>query len=214
MAPHNNDVPTGESPASSRAKIIETAEPLFARQGFAGVGLREVAERVGLGKSSLFHHFPSKVKLYAAVLERVLVEFDRRLAERERTAGSSLGRLHAWADAGVDTLAENPSFGPLLLRSLFEDDILVPPERDLVDAAFDRIIARITRTLEEGMASGEIREISIPHTIQSLIGLTVYPFASDSLGQRLLGSPIYSTEQIRARKQHLYDFIARGFSAP
>src|SRR5262245_46184599 len=62
--------------ASTREKILETAEPLFARLGFAGVGLREVADRVGIGKSSLFHHFENKIELYMAVHERVLNAFD------------------------------------------------------------------------------------------------------------------------------------------
>ena len=59
--------------ASSRDKILEVAEALFAQRGFAGVGLREVAESAGLGKSSLFHHFASKVQLYLAVLVARLV---------------------------------------------------------------------------------------------------------------------------------------------
>ena len=56
----------------SRDKILDAAEDLFARRGFAGVGMREVAEAVGLGKSSLFHHFKSKAELYAAVVGRIL----------------------------------------------------------------------------------------------------------------------------------------------
>ena len=59
-----------------REKILDAAEGLFARRGFAGVGLSEVAEAVGLGKSSLFHHFKSKVELYAAVLGRIFEEME------------------------------------------------------------------------------------------------------------------------------------------
>ena len=51
---------------SPRDKILDAAEALFARRGFAGVGLSEIAEAVGLGKSSLFHHFQTK----AAALRR------------------------------------------------------------------------------------------------------------------------------------------------
>ena len=69
----------GGRPESSRDRILETAHALFARHGFAGVGLREVAQRVGLGKSSLFHHFPTKVHLYVAVVRRALLELERQL---------------------------------------------------------------------------------------------------------------------------------------
>ena len=59
---------------SARDKILDAAEALFARRGYAGVGMSEVAEAVGLGKSSLFHHFPTKAQLYAAVADRILRE--------------------------------------------------------------------------------------------------------------------------------------------
>ena len=48
---------SADSGPGSRAKILDTAEALFSRRGFNGVSLREVADRAGLGKSSLFHHF-------------------------------------------------------------------------------------------------------------------------------------------------------------
>ena len=49
-------------PLSSRDKIYDAAEALFARRGYAGIGLREVAAEVGLGKSSLFHHFATELE--------------------------------------------------------------------------------------------------------------------------------------------------------
>ena len=66
-------------PPSSREKILEVAEALFAQRGFAAVGMREVAGAAGLGKSSLFHHFRSKALLYLAVLGRVLDRIAQRL---------------------------------------------------------------------------------------------------------------------------------------
>ena len=57
---------------NSREKILEVAEALFSRSGFSGVGMREVAEQAGLGKSSLFHHFASKQALFFEVVGHVL----------------------------------------------------------------------------------------------------------------------------------------------
>src|SRR5438067_2453943 len=42
---------------TSRDKILDAAEALFAKRGYAAIGLRELAEVVGLGKSSLLNHF-------------------------------------------------------------------------------------------------------------------------------------------------------------
>src|SRR4030095_2130327 len=71
--------PATKTKQPPRDKILDCAEALFARRGFAGTGLAEVAETVGLGKSSLFHHFPSKAELYAAVVARILARIEGRL---------------------------------------------------------------------------------------------------------------------------------------
>lgn len=51
-----------------RARIVADATALFAREGYADTSLREIAERVGVSKSTLLHHYPSKDDLLWAVL--------------------------------------------------------------------------------------------------------------------------------------------------
>jgi len=196
-----------DASTSSRDKILDTAEPLFARSGFAGVGLREVAEQVGMGKSSLFHHFPSKVQLYVAVLERVFHEFDQRLELRASQDEGPLAQLHGWATVVVGMLAEHPNWAALLLRSLFEGDVIGREDQARIDVIFSRIVARISSALQAGIASNEIRPVSIPHTIQTMVGMTVFHFASGDMGDDLLGEPIYSQPQLQARLSHLHDYI-------
>ena len=196
--------------ASSREKILETAEALFARVGFAGVGLREVAERVGLSKSSLFHHFPSKVSLWLAVLERVLGKIESRVGGTTVGGGMPLARLERWLDALIDTLAENPTFAPVLLRALFEEDVASAEESRPADEAIGRILGDVRELLEEGIRSGSFRPLSVPHTIQTLIGMTIYHFASGEFGEELLGSEIYSASEVRRRKREVQNFLRSG----
>ena len=207
------DPTTPDPSTSSREKILDTAEPLFARFGFAGVGLREVADRVGMGKSSLFHHFPSKVRLYVAVLERVFREFDESLTSADR-GSAPLDQLHGWVEVVVQKLAEHPTWAALLLRSLFEGDVIDGEDQGRIDALFSRIIARVSSALDQGIAAGVIRPVSIPHTIQSLIGMTVFHFASGDLGEDLLGEPIYSGRQVAARLEHVHAYIDHALGVP
>ncbi|MFB9308703.1 AcrR family transcriptional regulator [Agromyces hippuratus] len=57
-----------------QARIIADATELFARRGFHDTSLREVAEAVGISKSALLHHYPTK----DALLVAVIAERDRR----------------------------------------------------------------------------------------------------------------------------------------
>ena len=204
--------PTG----SSRDKIIEVAEALYARRGFAGVGMREVADAAGLGKSSLFHHFRSKVQLYLAVLERVLARMEERLAPILTSPLGAAEKLDRWIDVLIDSLAEQPATARILLRAIFEEDEFDGedwPEGQAVDRHLATILAGITRLLNEGMRSGELRRASAPHVVQTLIGATVYHFASGEIGAEVLGGPLLSAEAVRTRKAEVKAFMHYGLAA-
>ena len=202
---------------SSRDKILDVAEALFAQRGYAGVGLRQVAEAAGLVKSSLFHHFRGKAQLYAEVLARVLVRIRERLDPVLESGTDPERKLDRWVDALIDALAEHPTTARLLLRGLFEEDDFRAdpvPEAEEVDEAIAAILDGIQRLLKEGVDTGAFRAVSVPHTVQTLIGATVYHFASGGLGEGLLGRPLLSAEAVRRRKQELGDLLHHGIAGP
>lgn len=76
----------------TREKLLLKAEILFSERGFYGTSISDVAAELTMSKQGLLHHFPSKEKLYAAVLESAathLVEnldpnIEHELAPREQ----------------------------------------------------------------------------------------------------------------------------------
>jgi AcrR family transcriptional regulator len=205
-----------EATASSRDKILEVAEALYARRGFAGVGMREVAEAVGLGKSSLFHHFRSKAQLYLAVVERVLARIEERVQPIVGARAPAGERLDRWIDALVDAFAEQPGSARLLLRALFEEDEFEAedwPEGQAAERRLANVLDGITRLLQQGMRAGEFRAASAPHVVQTLIGATIYHFASGEIGEGLLGAPLLSAEAVRVRKAEMKQFLHYGLAA-
>jgi AcrR family transcriptional regulator len=195
-----------------REKILEAAEELFARRGFAGVGLSEIADAVGLGKSSLFHHFPTKAQLYAAVTQRILAEIEHALTRSLAAGGSPVARFDRWLDTIVDLLGSRPAHARLLLRSLFEDDELSgsSDEERAANQTLARIIDGISGLLREGMASGVLRVASIAHTLQSIIGLVIYHFASGEFGEELLGRSVFAPAEVRRRKDEIKALLHHG----
>lgn len=201
------------SPADSRSKILDVSEALFARKGYSGVGLREVAQNVGLGKSSLFHHFATKLDLYREVLARVLERLEVGLAPAFQSDRGPAERLDLAIDALVDVLAEHPTTSRLALRSLFEQDEgapLDPESTPELDAALERLVGGFGRLIAEGMQSGEFRRVSPGHLTQTLIGATIYHFASAELGEEILGAPIFSADQVDERKRELKALVRNG----
>ncbi len=201
-----------EGRASSRGKLLDAAEELFAAHGFGGAGLAEVAERAGLGKASLFHHFPSKAQLYCAVMARVLTTLDEALVRALAEGGPPLARLDRWVDTTIDVLAANRAYPRLLVRVLVDDDEL-PPSLDEGKAAADavrRIGTNAMRLLREGMDSGEFRRASAAHVLQSIIGAIVHPLATGRFGEELVGGSLFDPEQLARRKATVKSLLHAG----
>jgi len=201
---------------SSRDKILDVAEGLFARRGYAGVGMREVAEGVGLGKSSVFHHFKSKAELYSAVCIRILGTIEDRLVRSLAQGGRPTVRLERCLGDLVDVLVAHPNHARLLLRSMFEDDDLPNdgPEGTAVYGAIHGIMAPMSTLLREGMSAGEFRLASVPHVLLLLIGPIVFPFASGDFGEELLGKDVFEAGQVRRLKGEILDLVRVGLGAP
>jgi AcrR family transcriptional regulator len=188
--------------ATSRDKILDAAEGLFSRRGYSGVGLREVADLVGLGKSSLFHHFRSKPELYSAVCARILRNIEERLVRSLALGGTPAERFERWLSELIDLLAQNPSYARVLLRSLFEDDDLTgdSAEERAAHRAIESIMGSVGRLLREGMSSGEMRVASVPHLMLLLVGQAVFPFASGEFGCEVLGKEVFEDAEVTRLK--------------
>jgi AcrR family transcriptional regulator len=199
----------------SRDRILDAAQDLFARRGFTGIGMREVADAVGLGKSSLFHHFKSKAELYAAVVGRILDLCDRRTTAALAAGGDPLVRFDRWIDALMDTFAEHPTAARLLLRSLFEDDELTgaSAEEQQADRTLKRLFSRVANLLREGTDTGAFRVANIQHTLQSLVGLIVYHFASGEFGEEMFGQSLFTPTLVRKRKEEVKALLHHGLIA-
>lgn len=205
---------------SSREKILEVAESLFAVGGYSGVGMRQIATAVGLSKSSLFHHFPTKLALYGEVLDRVLERFEWRLRDDARRPRKAVEALDHWIDSLIASIAEDVPAARLMLQALIDEAPFPrfefqPEGRELMpfEARLERVIDRFRAVLEQGIAEGVFRQVSIGDTIRTTIGAIVFHFASGELGEALIGEPIFSGTAVERRRREVSEFIRRGLLA-
>jgi AcrR family transcriptional regulator len=210
----------GLTAPSSREKILEVAESRFAAAGFSGVGMRQIALAVGLSKSSLFHHFPTKLELYGEVLDRVLERLESGLCDDAGHPGKAAEQLDHWIDSLIITLAEDVSAARLMLRALVDEEPFPAfefepqgRERMPFETRLERVIERFRVLLAQGIADGVFRPVSIGDTIQTVIGAIVFHFASDDLGEALIGEPIFSGTAVERRRREVSEFIRRGLLA-
>jgi AcrR family transcriptional regulator len=94
--------------AQTRTRLLEAAAQVYARRGFAGATLEEVASEAGFTKGAVYAHFGSKENLLLALVEEHLagqVVEQLELFDRERATWE---RPLAGSDRWMESLGESP----------------------------------------------------------------------------------------------------------
>ena len=105
-----------EANLARQEEILETATELFAEHGFSDAVTQALAERLGVGKGTIYRHFPSKRALFLAATDRVM----RRLQEEVNAAvegiDDGLERVERAVATFLKFFAEHPAFVELLIQ--------------------------------------------------------------------------------------------------
>jgi len=157
-------------PEPRREQVLRAAEALFARAGYRGVGLREIAAQVGIRAPSLFKHFESKHALYNAVLLTIFARLNE-VAASLVTEAPFAARLEQFIGGYVDLVADDPHVVPLLFRELMERSEVMDAETRRVASDIYR---RIDAFLEGGQRTGEFRPVDRFRFQIALTGAILY----------------------------------------
>ncbi|MBB4960129.1 TetR/AcrR family transcriptional regulator [Micromonospora polyrhachis] len=79
-------------PADPRSRIQVVALQLFTEQGYERTSLREIAERLGVTKAALYHHFRSKDEIVDNYLDDRLSDLDKLIAWARQQPVDTPGR--------------------------------------------------------------------------------------------------------------------------
>jgi AcrR family transcriptional regulator len=74
-----------------RGEILDAAAALFAREGYRGTSMREVATAAGIQAGSLYHHFPSKEAIAVELVEEYHADLDRTVRDFGSGSGAAGG---------------------------------------------------------------------------------------------------------------------------
>lgn len=70
--------------SGTRERIQDVARELFVRQGVQRTSLQDIADRLGITKPALYYHFSSREELVRSILEPLIEEGERFIAEHEK----------------------------------------------------------------------------------------------------------------------------------
>lgn len=104
----------------NRMLLLETARQLFGAQGVDAVPMSAIAEAAGVGKGTLYRHFPDKAALCHALLDQQMTELQNNTLAHLRGPGAPLEKLHwfldvvlHFVDRNTEMLREAAAISPL-----------------------------------------------------------------------------------------------------
>ncbi len=152
----------------TRLRILREAAALFRRRGYRATSMADLAEAVGITKSSLYHHFPSKDAL---LLEIVQITVDRVMPMIEEILASDLPSSAKLERALTTHLVEGLQDRDNLACFVQEGRNLAPGSLDAYLKKRDRYERLFRDILEEGMATGAFRTLDVRLTAMALLGM-------------------------------------------
>ncbi|OIN81702.1 TetR/AcrR family transcriptional regulator [Mycobacterium malmoense] len=72
------------TPSETRQRIQDVARELFTQKGVQRTSLQDIADRLGITKPALYYHFSSREDLVRSILQPLIDEGERFIADRER----------------------------------------------------------------------------------------------------------------------------------
>lgn len=190
----------------SRTQLLDAAEEIFGRKGFAAATLKEIAERAGFAVGSVYLFFPSKEELFRAVWVRRGLEFMPGMAAAVAPAAgprahsdSPLARLHLLVDYQVGFFRRHSAFGRLYLR--FSGTADAPhgvTDDPSVRLRFDEAMRMQAELFAEGQRTGQFR-YGDPAVLSRMFSGLIYGYQSldpaimdDEPRERLPGVVLHS----------------------
>lgn len=171
----NTPLSAAQAPAARRGRpgydqqsVLRIAVDVFNQHGYEATSMGLLAGKLGISKSAIYHHVPSKEELLRLALEEALGGLEDVLKFDDATSGAPDARLEFVLRGTISVLVDRLPFVTLLLRLRGNTEM----EREALARrrAFDRTV---TGLVSSAQADGSLRDDIAAPTITRLLFGTV-----------------------------------------
>lgn len=151
----------------TKSALLAEAEALVRTMGYAAFSYADLAERVGIRKASIHHHFPTKEALGTALIDGYLARFEAELEELTQKPLDAKAKLLAYGDFFAASLEDGrmPLCGALAADTAF----LPASMQRRVKKFFELHLDWLERVLREGITHHEIERGTSPKKAALLV---------------------------------------------
>lgn len=158
--------------ADTKKAIVEASMDLFARRGYHGTSIAQIAEATGLTKGALYWYFKGKEDLFLSVLDSIRENWQQAVMARVEASQGTLRKLEQLFDATAEMVAAgtNPPSMHLFLVSAGAQTEMQEFE-EAIRSAYAGYVKALANTLKTGQEEGEIRrDVDVESVSVGIIG--------------------------------------------
>ena len=205
-----------DDPHDTKGRILESAEELFADQGFAATSLRTVTSRAGVNLAAVHYHFGSKEALIEAVFSRRLGPINRErlehldaLEQEPRSEHFLEHTVEAFIGPAL-RMAHEPG-GPVFMR-LFGHAISQPgTTRELFTRQFQEVFQRFTAAFRRALP--HLPEAELEWRFLFMVGAMAHSMALSQDLERI-SAGLCHADDVEGTLSSLVGFVSAGLRSP
>ncbi len=201
MAVAANDVKT------TRERIIDSAEAIFAEKGFGGARVKDISARAQVSSAMIHYYFNSKEDLHRAVLTRMVEDLVDLVGKIAPEPIPPIEKMQRFFNELFDYASRHHNFTRITSMETGHDNQEFFIE--LIKCHFRPLYKAAHEFLREGMEDGVFRPIDPDHLLIAIHGMVVTYFSDSPFLEILMDNDLTSHPHIDARRELLMEMILR-----
>jgi AcrR family transcriptional regulator len=200
-------MPTKLAPKkTSREDILRVCIPMFAKSGFDGISMRDIAAAVGVTPAALYHHFTDKDSLYLSLINQTFTAKTAKLKKILTSAASPQERLEKFITAFANVLSKEKDFQRLIHWTLIESTD--SRMQALADDVFLDLVCQVKALVEELKTPFDPNFLTV-----SIMGMVMFPFQAATAVSHIPGHRDKEHKNPNTLAKHLIDLLRGSFEA-
>lgn len=194
-----------------RSRILDIAADLFGLRGIAGTSLSAIAREARVTPALMHYYFGNRESLIDALVLERLQPAVASVAEAMIDAGDDLrSQIHCFVRSMIEAIASRPWFPPLWAREVLSEGGLL--RERVIGELGAPLMQKLRDRFVDAQAKGHLNRDLDPNLLfVTLIALTLFPLASQSIWRNKLDAGDVTTETIA---NHALALLERGLEMP
>ena len=198
-----------ESSLETQRIILDAALQEFSAKTYDAARVDEIAELTGLNKNVLYHHFSSKDKLFAAVLQRTYNEIRKSHNEIKLRGMAPAAAMRKLVISTGRIWLRYPQFQQMIRCENLLEGRHVKNSDDL-SHKYDPLLDSLREILQRGVDEGAFRQGVDPVDLYiSISGLTAHYINHRYTLETIFHENLMSARRLKQRLEHAADMVLR-----